>query len=108
MKRNLGIGMNFKKWSDDVCGEPPLRRVVAVCRCVTVGDDPAPKRKRRLGRTARYQKATKLSLPDNAQSDIYRQRLRSHSRGVENSRGSTSGPLVAQQEYWSMPSMNDL
>ena len=54
-------------------GEPPLRRI-AVCRCVKVGDDPNPKRKRRLGRTARHQRARRLSLPDNAQNDQYRQR----------------------------------
>ena len=83
-------------------------RRVAVHRCVKVGDDAAPKRKRRLGRTALHQRARKLSLPDNAQSDKYRQRLISHSRGVENSRGSTSGPQVMQWEYWSLPSMSDL
>ena len=90
-----------------VTGEPPLRRV-AVCRCVKVGDDPTPKRKRRLGRTTRHRRTRRLSFPDSAQSDKYRQRLRSHSRGIENSRGSTSGTQVMQWEYWSLPSMSDL
>ena len=88
-------------------GEPPLRRV-AVCRCVKVGDNPTPERKRRLSRTTRHRRTRRLFLPDNAQSDKYRQRLRSHSRGVENSRGSTSGPQVMQREYWSLPSLSDL
>ena len=85
-----------------ITGEPTQR----IATSHVIDGDFASKKKQKLGRTGHQRRALRLSLSNRDQDDQYKQKLRSHSRGAQNSRGSES--LVMQCEYWALPKMADL